>query len=137
MTRLQNGRPIIGVRFSVAARDVSLFPNVLRGCGALLVSYSSSSENSLPGEKLPGQEGDKSSPPTAEVKNEWSYTSTNSHGVIARTGITLPLPLPCYLKQNTLHLYSKDLSVNDVKNLEVASSDGLVQYQKLNKERPT
>ena len=66
---------------------------------------------------MPGQEGDQSSPPTAEVKNEWSYTSTPSHGVIARTGITLPLA--CYLKQNTQNLHSKDLSVNDVYNLKV------------------
>ena len=66
------------------------------------------------GEKLPRQEGDKSCPPTAEGKNEWAYTSTPSHDVIARTEITLPLHLPCYLKQNTLNLHSKDLSLNDV-----------------------
>jgi hypothetical protein len=51
------------------------------------------------GVKRPGREADQSSPSSTEVKNAWSYTSTNPihlRGVLFSysAGINLPLPLP-------------------------------------------
>jgi len=48
------------------------------------------------GVKRPGSEADYSFPPSAEVKNEWTNTSTSPirlHGVVLRDNFTLPFNL--------------------------------------------
>jgi hypothetical protein len=53
------------------------------------------------GVKRPGRKADHSPPPSAEVKNAWSYTSNlpiRLHGAVFKfsTGTTLPLPFYIY-----------------------------------------
>ena len=69
------------VQIPVVARNLSLFRNVQIGYGAHLSPYV---PGFLPrGEKQPQRDADHSSPTSAAVKNEWSYTSavpTRLHG---------------------------------------------------------
>jgi hypothetical protein len=51
------------------------------------VFFSVGTGRSYPGLKRPGREANKSPPPSAEVRNAWSYTSSHSvrlHGVVRR-----------------------------------------------------
>ena len=49
-----------------------------------------------PALKQPWREVDPSPPPNAEVKHEWSYTSTSLHAFMELTGTNLLLPLLTY-----------------------------------------
>lgn len=49
---------------------------------------------SYPAIKQPLRGADRSPPPNAEVKHEWSYTSTFLHAFMELKGTTLLLPLP-------------------------------------------
>ena len=72
-----------GDRVRVGVRDVSLLQNAQAVCEAHPASYSIDSGFS-PGLKRPRHDAKHSSPATAEIKKEWSYTSTPPtwfHGV--------------------------------------------------------
>jgi hypothetical protein len=63
----------------------SLLHHVQTGSGAHPASYSVGTGGSFLGINRPGREADHSSPPSAEVKNSWCYTSTppiRLHGVV-------------------------------------------------------
>jgi hypothetical protein len=83
------------VRFPVGAGNLSLHHHVQNGSGAHTASYLMGTRGSFSGVKRPGREADYSPPSSAEVKNEWSYTSTapvRLHGVVLSlksTGTTL------------------------------------------------
>jgi hypothetical protein len=62
----------------VLVRDLSLLQNVQTVSGAHRVSYSMSTGVLSPGAKRPGREVNHSPPSSAEVKNEWSYSSSPS-----------------------------------------------------------
>jgi len=65
--------------------DFFLRHRVYTGSGAYPASYVIRTGNSFPDGKRPGLEADHSSPPSAEVKNAWSYKSTphtRLHGVM-------------------------------------------------------
>jgi hypothetical protein len=65
--------------------DFSLHNRVQIGSGAHPAPYPMGTRDSYPGEKRPGHEADHSPPPSAEVKNVWSYTSippVAPHGVV-------------------------------------------------------
>jgi hypothetical protein len=72
-TRLWAAWP--GVCIPAGARDFSLLQNAENGCGAH-PSFYSMGTGFFPGLKRPGSEVDQSPPYSAEVKNEWSYTSS-------------------------------------------------------------
>jgi hypothetical protein len=59
---------------------------------------------SFPGVKQPEGEGDHSPPTSAEVQNEWSYTSAHPYAFMARTGTNL---LYCFTSvvENLGHTY--------------------------------
>jgi hypothetical protein len=67
-----------GVRISEGARDFMFLKTVQTGYGAQPASYSSG--NGIISQALtrPEREVDHSPPYSAEVKNEWGYTSTSS-----------------------------------------------------------
>ena len=50
-------------------------------------------QNGYLGLKPPERENDHSYPPSAKVKNEWSYTSIPPYAFVASTVTTLSLPL--------------------------------------------
>jgi hypothetical protein len=52
------------------------------GSGAHSASYPMGTRGSFPGVKWPRREADHSSPPSAEVKNAWSYISTPQYAFI-------------------------------------------------------
>ena len=60
------------------------------GSGAHPTSYVMGTVVSLPRDKLPGREADRSTPASAHVKNKWSCTSSLC-AFVAWTGVTLPL----------------------------------------------
>ena len=68
-TRLYAGRSI--VRIPAGTTRVSLFPNILTGCGALLIMCQGSST----GVKRLDRDTDHSTVSSAEVKNEQRHTS--------------------------------------------------------------
>jgi hypothetical protein len=73
------------VRFPAGAGNFSLHHRVQNSSGAHTASYPMGTRGSFPGVKRLGREADHSSPSNAEVKNEWSYTSTppiRLHGVV-------------------------------------------------------
>ena len=67
-----------GVRIPVGASDCSVLPGVMTGCGAHPACFQWVTA-SFPGVKRPGREVNKSPPCIAEVKNEWSCTSSPIH----------------------------------------------------------
>jgi hypothetical protein len=71
------------VRFPAGAGDLSLHHRVLNGSGAHPASYLMGTGGSFPGVKLPGCGADHSLPPSVEVKNELSYTSTPQYVFMA------------------------------------------------------
>jgi hypothetical protein len=73
-----------GSRVRFPGGDFSLHHRVQNGSGAHPASYPMGTRGSFPGVKRPGREADHS-PPSAEVKNAWSYTATppvGLHGVV-------------------------------------------------------
>jgi hypothetical protein len=73
------------VQFSAGAENFSLHHRVQRGSGAHPASYPMGTGTLSLGVKRPRREADHSPPSSAEVKNEWSYTSTppiRLHGVV-------------------------------------------------------
>ena len=81
-TRLRTER--YGVRFLAGASDFSSRQNVHTASTAHQASYSVGTGVHFRGVKWPGREVNHSSPPSAEVKSEWSYASIPSirlHGV--------------------------------------------------------
>jgi hypothetical protein len=74
-----------GVRIPIGAGNFSPHHRVPIGSGAHHASYATGNRGFSLGVKRPGCETDHSSPSSAEVKNEWSYTSTppvRLHGVV-------------------------------------------------------
>jgi hypothetical protein len=65
-----------GVRVLAGAGNFSLHHPNQTGSGAHPASYPMGTRGSFPGVKRPRREADHSPPPSAEVKNAWSYTST-------------------------------------------------------------
>jgi hypothetical protein len=65
-----------GVRITTAARNFTLLRNVQTGCGTRPSPVLNEYRDSLPAVIRPGREFHHSLPPSAEVKNEWSYTLT-------------------------------------------------------------
>ena len=77
VTRLRPGR--------FGSRDFAFLRSFQTGCMAHLASYSMVTRVFCPGVKRPEHEADHSVSSSAQVNNEWNYTSTLS------TGVTLPL----------------------------------------------
>jgi hypothetical protein len=76
---------VLGFDSRRGAWNFSLHHCVQNGSGAHPASYPMDTGGSFPGVKRPGREADHSPPSSAEVKNEWSYTSTppiRLHGVV-------------------------------------------------------
>jgi hypothetical protein len=73
------------VQFPAGAGNFSLHHCLQNGSGAHPASYPMGIRSSSLGVKWPGREADHSPPSSAEVKNEWSYTSTPAirlHGLV-------------------------------------------------------
>jgi hypothetical protein len=93
-TRLRSGRSM--VRISLTARDFSLLQKesqhrLLGLPGFLFCVY----RGSFPGVKRPGSEVNHSPSSSADIKNEWSYTSTPPlcvHGMDKDNCTVLPFP---------------------------------------------
>jgi hypothetical protein len=66
----------LGNRGSIPGRDFSFLHRVHTCCGAHPATYPMGTEGSFPEVKWPRREGCHSIPPSAEVKNAWSYTSS-------------------------------------------------------------
>jgi hypothetical protein len=73
-TRLRAGRS--GVRIPAEVRDFSFLQNLPYLLWGLVSLVFNGYQGSFPGVKRPGREVNHSPPSSAEVKNEWSYTST-------------------------------------------------------------
>jgi hypothetical protein len=73
-------------RHPAGAENFSLHHRVKTGSGTHPASYSIGTRVSFPGVRRPGRESDHSPPSSAEVRNEWNYTSppppTSFHGVM-------------------------------------------------------
>lgn len=80
-----------GVRIPVGARNFLLLQNAQTSSGAHTESYSVDIGAS-PGVRLPRRDVYYSSPPTAEIANEWIYTSA-------------PLVCPHGVDQGQIYLY--------------------------------
>jgi hypothetical protein len=87
------------------ATDFSLLKNFHTGSGAHLACYSMRARGSFLGGKWPGCDVDHSPSSKAEVKNEWSYTST------------LPICLHGMYVDNFTLMYWSLVSSSPVKNL--------------------
>jgi hypothetical protein len=73
------------LRFPAEAGNFSLHHRVQNDSGAHPASHPLGTRGSFPGGKAGGREADHSPPSNADVKNEWSYTSTppiSLHGVV-------------------------------------------------------
>jgi hypothetical protein len=90
VTRLHAVRS--GVQFLAGARDFALVHKVQSSSGAYPASYRWE-PGSLPGTKREGREVGHSPPSSAEVKHEWSCTSTLPYAFMTWTGRTLPSDL--------------------------------------------
>jgi hypothetical protein len=64
------------VRFPAGAGNFSLLRRIQTSSGVHPGSYSMGTRDSFPGGKVAGLEADHSPPPSTEVNNTWSYTST-------------------------------------------------------------
>jgi hypothetical protein len=73
---LRAERSGFGTRFLAGARNFSLFYRIQTGFATHPVSYAMGSGVSFPEVKRPVHEADHSPPSSAEIKNEWRYTST-------------------------------------------------------------
>ena len=82
VNRLPAGRPWFD---SPPGRDLSLYSNVQNFSGSNPTSCLKRTEGSLPGVKQPGHEVEHSSPPSAEFKNAWGYTSAPLHAFLGYT----------------------------------------------------
>jgi hypothetical protein len=71
------------VRFPEGAGNFSLHHRVQNGSRAHPDSYPMGTRGTSLGVKRPGREADHSSPSSAKVKNEWSYTSTPQYAFMA------------------------------------------------------
>jgi hypothetical protein len=71
------------VRFPAWAGNFSLHHRVQNGSGAHSASYTMGTRRSFPGVKRLVREADHSPPSSAEIKNEWSYTSTPQYVFMA------------------------------------------------------
>jgi hypothetical protein len=78
-----------GFKFWQGHEILSVFQNVHAGSEVHPLSYSMGTETSFSGRNRPWLETDHPAPPHAEVKNEWSYTSTPVYAFVASTGTTL------------------------------------------------
>jgi len=76
VTRLPAARPWFD---SPHGRYISPFSNVQSFSDSNLTTCLKQTEGSLPGVKKPENEVDHSSPPSAEIKNAWGYTSSSLH----------------------------------------------------------
>jgi hypothetical protein len=65
-----------GVRVRTGAGNFSLHHRVQTGSGTHPASYPMGNRGSFPGVERPWREADHSPPPSAEVKNAWSSSST-------------------------------------------------------------
>jgi hypothetical protein len=102
-TRLRTGRS--GVRIPVGAIDLSL-RNVQTGCGAHPAFLFSEYRGSFQGLSQLGCEVNYSPPSSAEVQNEWSYTSPSPYAFMAwaltpylqsvQRKYILPEPVTCF-----------------------------------------
>jgi hypothetical protein len=87
---------MIGVRFPEGTENFSTHHRVHTGSGTHPASYPMGTEGSFPGGKASEREADHSPPPSAEVKNVWSYTSSPQYVFMAwclvkhRDKFTLP-----------------------------------------------
>jgi hypothetical protein len=63
------------VRILAVERDFPLLPYIFSGCGAYPASCSTGTGVLSREVKRPGLEVDHPPPATAEIKNEWRYTS--------------------------------------------------------------
>jgi hypothetical protein len=73
------------VSISGGTGNFSLHHRVKNGSEAHPASYPMGNRGSFPGGKAARREADHSPPPSAEVKNAWSYTSTSPiclHGAV-------------------------------------------------------
>jgi hypothetical protein len=77
-----------GVRIPAEARDVSLFQKSIPVLG--LTKHLLWESESLQGDAVPVPEVNYSSPYSAKVKNERSYTSKPPYAIMALTAITSP-----------------------------------------------
>jgi hypothetical protein len=68
---------VIGVRFLVGARDLSILHSVHTGYGPLPATCQMGTRAVYPGLKRPAREGDHSPPSSAQVMNAWNHTSTS------------------------------------------------------------
>jgi hypothetical protein len=83
------------VRFPKGAGNFSLHHRVQNGYGAHTASYAMGTRGSSLGVKRPGREADHSPPPSVEVNNAWSCTSTHPirlHGVVLKVSTVTTLP---------------------------------------------
>ena len=90
VTRLRISR--FGVRMPQGARDFYVSQNVPTGCEAQTACYAMGTML-LPGVQQLVHEVDHSYPPTAKVRNRWSYISTLPiclHGVVKENLTFLP-----------------------------------------------
>ena len=87
MTRLRIGR--FGVRMPQGARAFYVPQNVHTGSEAQSARHAMSTVL-VPGLQQLVHEADHSYPPTAKVKNEWSYISTTPYAFMTWTGKILP-----------------------------------------------
>jgi hypothetical protein len=96
-TRLRTGQPRNFDSTPVWCKRFSLLQNVQTGSGA----HSEVPGALFPGVKRPGREVDHVPPPSAVVKNAWSYrpTSTPSRAFMVCRGTTLNLRSRCAQKQ--------------------------------------
>jgi hypothetical protein len=81
----------VGVQFLARARDFSVLHSVQTGSRVRPASYSVDIVGPFREVKRPGREFDHSTPSSAEIKKEWSYTSTPPYVFMACTGTNLPL----------------------------------------------
>ena len=80
-------------QFPAAENEFSPPRSPQTGCGSRPVSFAGDSRTSCPRIKRPGCRAGCSPPSSAEIKNEWSHTSTPSNAFMTCTGIT---GLSCY-----------------------------------------
>jgi hypothetical protein len=117
VTRLRAERP--GVRIPAKARRFSLIQNVQTDCGAHLPSYSLGTGLLFWGLKRLRREFDFSRPFSAEVKNDWIYTSTTIYAFMSRRGTSyIHRPhiwsdsRPCSQQPNTWPITSHPISTS-------------------------
>jgi hypothetical protein len=100
---------VSGVRFPAEAENFSLHHRVQNGSGSHPTSYPMGTRGSFPGLKRPRREADHSPPYSAEVKNEWSYTSTPQYAFMAWCSVKAQGQLYLYLCLHFTSIFTESI----------------------------